>query len=394
MKIHHSCPGCRYAEMSVFFENRLAPVFCNVLWESREAAITSPRATIRLACCQRCGLIYNIAFDPSLLDYDRKYENSLHYSSRFQRYAEDLAHRLVRRHNLYHKDVVEIGCGQGNFLSMLASAGDNRGVGFDPGFDPARAAAVTQDTVKIFPEHFSQNRNLCPADIICCRQVLEHIANPLDFLCSIRRMIGNRPETIVFFEVPNALYTLKDLGIWDIIYEHCSYFTARSLREIFQRAGFEPIEVAEQYDGQYLTIEAYPRIHTRRSIGESDSADHSIEKLAGDFNRAYRTKKSSWRRTLAELKEKEYRTVVWGAGSKGIMFLNTLNLSHRSIQYVIDLNPHKHGRFLTGTGQEIVPPEFLQTYLPQAVVIMNPIYQPEIKQTIQSMALTAEILLA
>jgi SAM-dependent methyltransferase len=388
------CPACEHRGMSVFFENLNAPVFCNVLWEDRQAALDSPRAPIRLGVCRHCGLIYNIDFNPCFLKYSQRYENSLHYSSRFQQYAEDLACRLVKRHRLYHKNVIEIGCGQGDFLNLLASAGDNRAVGFDPSFDPARASSSTQRLVKILPESYSSSHAEYPADMICCRQVLEHIARPLDFLKKIRNVIGDRTQTIVFFEVPNALYTLRDRGIWDIIYEHCSYFTADSITALFRHAGFEPISVGEQYGGQFITIEARIAASEADNSSGKNRLPDETEKLIPIFHIMYQSKTDSWARTLADLRANGRRTVIWGAGSKGITFLNTLNVSRDTVEYVVDVNPHKQSRFLTGTGQEIVPPRFLKQYAPHNVVLMNSIYQDEIRRTMRKMNLKTDMLLA
>jgi hypothetical protein len=63
---------------------------------------------------------------------------------------------------------------------------------------------------------------------------------------------------------------------------------------------------------------------------------------------------------------------------------------HNEIQYVVDINPRKHGKFVTGTGQEIVPPEFLKEYQPDCVIIMNPIYAQEIKNTVEQFGLEVE----
>ena len=60
----------------------------------------------------------------------------------------------------------------------------------------------------------------------------------------------------MFFEVPNSLYTLRDGGIWDLIYEHRSYFSPLSLARIFWGCGFEPLEIQETYGKQFLTIHA------------------------------------------------------------------------------------------------------------------------------------------
>ncbi|MEZ5267937.1 MAG: hypothetical protein R2789_04985 [Microthrixaceae bacterium] len=54
------------------------------------------------------------------------------------------------------------------------------------------------------------------------------------------------------------------------------------------------------------------------------------------------------------------------------------------IQYAVDINPHKQGMFMAGTGQEIVAPDFLATYRPDLVVIMNPVYLEEILRDIEA----------
>jgi hypothetical protein len=78
--------------------------------------------------------------------------------------------------------------------------------------------------------------------------------------------------------------------------------------------------------------------------------------------------------------------VVWGGGSKGVTFLNMLKAQHQ-IEYVVDLNPRKQGKYVAGTGQKIVPPEFLWEYRPDIVIVMNPIYENEIRQMLNELAI-------
>jgi hypothetical protein len=87
------------------------------------------------------------------------------------------------------------------------------------------------------------------------------------------------------------------------------------------------------------------------------------------------------------------RTVVWGAGSKGVTFLNILPNSHQ-ISYVVDINPRKHGMFVAGSGQKIVPPSFLVEYRPDVVVVMNAIYIDEIRRTMEDLGLSVEYVVA
>jgi len=393
--MQRECPVCSNSQMMVFFEVDNAPVFCNVLWPSRAEALAVSRALIRLAYCNECGLIYNIAFDPQLMEYSPAYENSLHFSPHFQRYAEELAGRLVQQYGLYNKDIIEIGCGQGDFLALLQRLGNNRVLGFDPGYTPEKkeTKAVTS-AVRVIPEVYSEKHAKHPADFICCRHVLEHIDRPLDFLCGIRNTIGSRYKTVLFFEVPNALYTLKDMGVWDIIYEHCSYFTSESLANIFMRTGFAPIHLTEQYDSQFLTIDARPIDVEHDFEAGAESALPNIQDLINSLHKAYKGRVDSWQRTLSQFEREQNRVVLWGAGSKGITFLNTLDISHQHIEYIVDLNPRKHGQFVPGTGQQVIAPEFLKEYRPQTIIIVNPIYRAEIQQIVQGLGLTSELMLA
>ena len=87
---------------------------------------------------------------------------------------------------------------------------------------------------------------------------------------------------------------------------------------------------------------------------------------------------------LSTLEEIGQEAVIWGAGSKGITFLNLVNGSDR-IQYAVDVNPHKQGKYITGTGQQIVAPEALCAIKPDVIFVMNHVYLEEIRQTIHAL---------
>ena len=76
-------------------------------------------------------------FDPGLMEYTQQYENSLHFSPRFQEYAKKLVEYLVEKYNLRGKSIIDIGCGKGDFLKMIVTEGNNKGFGFDPSYEPA-----------------------------------------------------------------------------------------------------------------------------------------------------------------------------------------------------------------------------------------------------------------
>jgi hypothetical protein len=111
------------------------------------------------------------------------------------------------------------------------------------------------------------------------------------------------------------------------------------------------------------------------------------------FGQRYQDKVRSWERDLAELVTAGRKAVVWGAGSKGVTFLNVLG-AQEAIAHVVDINPRKHGKYVAGTGQEIVPPEYLRDFPPDMVIVMNAVYSNEIRQTLEGLGLRPELVCA
>ncbi len=387
----HSCPGCGQDGAAVFFVAENVPVFCNVLWDSREAATQTDRARMELAHCPHCGLVFNAAFDPEKMAYSPQYENSLDGSPRFREYRGQLADRLVADFELKEKRIVEIGCGRGDFLRLLADLGDNDCLGFDPSFDPEIDPPPSHPNVVIRSENYGPRHRGFDAEFVCCRHVLEHISEPFGFVRSVHGTIKGGSKTAVYFEVPNALYTLEHLGIWDLIYEHCLYFTPSALKALFRRAGFSPIRVDSVYDGQFLSIDATTDLDSETTV--SKNGDGDMGRLVGDFKMAYETKVAHWKKQFDEWAKVGTRAVIWGAGSKGVTFLNVMNAPFEVVAHAVDVNPRKQGRFVTGTGQQIVSPAELSEIKPDKVLIMNAIYKSEIEAQLDEMNVAAEVLI-
>lgn len=391
MSTENVCPVCASQEVAVFFEAADMPVHVGVQWSSQDAARHCPKGDIKLAFCHNCGFIANLAFDPVHLEYTEAYDNTLHFSPFFHEYARSLATRLIERYNLYDKDVIEIGCGKGDFLILLCEMGNNRGVGFDPSYESERTASEVTERITFIQDFYAEKYADYQADLICCRYVFEHIHTPTDFLDTLRRTIGDRRDTVVFFEVPNVLFILRDLSIWDIIYEHCSYFSAGSLAHAFAACGFDVRDLSTTYQGQYLTIEALPgEAGAQASVNEWNDVTE-VASYVTRFGDNYRDELKQWQRELERIERAGQRAVAWGAGAKGVGFLNMLKIRDQ-IEYIVDINPHKHGKYMAGTGQQIVPPEFLRDYRPDIIILMNPIYKQEIQQTVKELGLSPEFI--
>ncbi len=130
------CPSCASAGPSSFYELGHVPAHDALLMPDRESALADARGDIRLAFCPSCGFIFNASFDPQLQAYAPGYEGTQAFSPTFSAFAQRLASDLIARYNLHGKDILEIGCGMGEFLTLLCQIGNNRGVGFDPAYAP------------------------------------------------------------------------------------------------------------------------------------------------------------------------------------------------------------------------------------------------------------------
>jgi len=97
------------------------------------------------------------------------------------------------------------------------------------------------------------------------------------------------------------------------------------------------------------------------------------------------------RMKLEELVESKKRIVVWGAGSKGVAFSNIMELN-QFVPFLVDINSKKWGKYVAGTGQQIISPNSLRKYQSEIVIILNPLYREEIQNTLVELGLSVEIL--
>jgi len=206
----------------------------------------------------------------------------------------------------------------------------------------------------------------------------------------VRDFIGQRLDTIVFFEVPDVSRILKEHAFWDIYYEHCSYFSLGSLARLFRSCGFEVLDLTKAFGDQYLLIEARPSNGSEGRFFENEDDLKEMAWYVKQFEKNYTNKLKRWKKELECIKERGQRAVIWGSGSKAVGYLTTLGISSE-IKYVVDINRYKQGMYMPGTGHEIVPPKFLEQYRPDVIIVMNPVYFDEIRNDLREMQVSAEL---
>jgi len=391
MDVRQKCHNCDAASLSAFYRVDHIPVHSCLLMPNREAALAYPHGDLQLGFCRSCGFIQNMLFDPSVHEYSAQYEETQGFSARFRDFATALATRLVEKYNLRNKTILEIGCGKGEFLALICELGGNQGIGIDPSYVPERMHGVAGSRVTFIQDFYSEKYGHVTADVVMCRHTLEHIQPTASFMRMVRRSIGERNDTIVFFEVPDISRVLREQAFWDIYYEHCSYFSLGSLARVFRMTGFEVLDLAKDFDDQYLLIEARPG---DGSSGKSFPQENDLEELTQEvkqFQQTFPDRVKAWKDMLGTIKDCGKKAVIWGSGSKAVAFLTTMGIRHE-IEYIVDINPFKHGKFLAGTGHEIVPPDFLKEYRPDVVIAMNAIYRDEIQRDLGRMHVDAEVM--
>jgi hypothetical protein len=375
-----SCPNCTKESVETFYTVDPVPVHSVMLVPTREEALHFPVGKIALGFCNACGFITNTSFDESKMNYSPKCEETQGFSLTFQSFHGSLAKDLIERYGLHDKSVLEIGCGKGEFISMLCAMGENRGIGFDPAFVPQRRPERGGDAVKFVEDFYSEKYTHIKADFIACKMTLEHIPDTHQFVRMVRRAVGDNFDTTVFFQVPDMSRVLKDVAFWDVYHEHCSYFTTGALRNLFVTSGFDVVDVWTDYDDQYLMITARPAKRPLRDAEMLIPPSKTEVDAVHSFTREAERRIHLWKQAVNRLKQEGQHVVIWGSGSKGVAFLSALgaHVDDGGIEYAVDINPYRKGCFMPGTGQEIVEPAFLSAYRPEVVIAMNSIYIPEI----------------
>jgi SAM-dependent methyltransferase len=342
------------------------PVHANVPLETALAARATLRGDLRLACCRSCGFVTNLAFEEELLRDGKDHEAPSTHSQALEKHTESLIGALIEA-GCREKFVLEIGCGQGTFLRRLCAEGANRGVGFDPAYRGAES--VVAGGVSFKREFFCGQRTDESPYLVLCRHVIDHVSDPTRLLKDVVDSLGRERGARIAFELPSVDWVLDQSMFQDFCYERPSYFSAASARFAFEHAGFTEVELTPTFGGQYLWATAEHPLRRRRAPARP-SPDDVMKAIA----RHLLCEPAS--RAAARLKLEGLNATgpvaIWGAGAKGVTFLNLVDPRCELVDCAVDTNPSKQGKFVAGTGHPIVSPADLARRGVRHALVMNP----------------------
>lgn len=406
------CPCCGGRDLREgVFVRRCTPALNNRLHPDRDSALAAPAGPLELAQCRSCGHAFNAAFDPALADYGEGYNSGRSVSPAYRAHLEATARFLVSHAGTLSGGplrVLELGCGDGVFLDLLAQRG-MKAVGYDPAL-PERAVNIADFPGEAdpqehcgdgvpgasgqhspgFPEDcsvpecvrglFEPARDCGRYDVLVLRHVLEHIPDPGAFLAPLLSSPGLR-EALVYIEVPDFAWIAERGAFYDLTYEHCGYFSEGSLVRLLNGLGLTGRGLTRGYAGQYLMGVFSP--------GEADGAGEPPPRGAAsgrDF--------AAERERLVHEVFRGGPVCLWGASGKGVTFAADLPPEFLPrVAAVVDADPSRQGLHLPVTGLAVRSPESLRELPgPLRVAVMNPVYREEIADRIKGMGLTAELI--
>lgn len=335
-----------------------APRTVSRLLRADELAVDSP-VRLEVRACGACGHV-QLPEEIETGFYD-DYLMTVSHSAQMRAFQRAQAERLVERFALRGRRVIEVGAGDGHYLTLLRELGADA-TGIEPSARFREAAA--EHGVELLAGYVGAQAPIAgaPYDAFVTRQVFEHVPDPNDFLRGIRRSLTG--DAVGLVEVPSLEQALEHGRFYDFFPDHLNYWSAGTLARALERNGFLVLEVTRGMGGEYL--EAWVRVDEGRDL---DALAASVGTLTADLSAL-----------LADTAASGRRVAVWGSGAKGIAALAVAGAGAGAggIAYVVDSDPYKQGLRTPVTHLPIRPPEHLLRDPVDVVVLTALAYRDEI----------------
>jgi C-methyltransferase C-terminal domain/Putative zinc binding domain/Methyltransferase domain len=376
-------PRCRFCSAPLrhtFVDLGVSPL-CESYVSRERYNEAEPFYPLRAYVCASCYLVQIEALvAPDMIFTEYAYFSS--YAATWVQHARRYADTVVERFGLDTTSfVVEVGSNDGYLLQHFVARAIPV-LGIDPAANVA-AVAVRDRNVPTLVKFFGVQaaRELAEqgrrADLIVANNVLAQVPDLHDFVAGIEILLG--PHGVATIEFPHLLRLMEQNQFDTIYHEHFSYFSLRTATRIFAHHGLRCFDVDElPTHGGSLRIYLCHDGDTTRPTSHTVSALEAHEIAAGlDHVDGYlafgeRVKATKWRVLdfLIDAKRRGKSVVGYGAPGKGNTLLNYCGVRTDFIDYTVDLNPYKQGKFLPGTRIPIDRPDQIAQTKPDYLFIL------------------------
>lgn len=345
------CGGSFFSEPLLRYTNM--PVAAQHLPDA--ASLSKDRGgELEICQCSGCGLV-QLSNDP--VPYCRDVIRASAYSTEMKGFRFNQFDGFVSKFSLSGKKVLEVGCGKGEFLSLMRQCGVDA-YGVEHSADSV--ASCLASGLKVFHGFVELGAGVlpdAPFDAFFILNFLEHLPD-LNF---VLRGIGENlvDHAVGLVEVPNFDMILKKRLFSEFIGDHLFYFTRETLTRTLEMNGFEVIECAAVWHDYILSTTVRKR--GRLDLTEFYAFQDRLKKEIHAFIARFATGRVS----------------VWGAGHQALAVMALLGLKGK-IRYVIDSAPFKQGRYTPSSHIPIVAPETLHMDPVDAVIVMAASYSDEV----------------
>ena len=371
-----SCRFCGARLAHTFADLGMSPIANNYLAEEQLGRM-EPFYPLHALVCDQCFLVQLEEFEtPEEIFSDYAYFSS--YSTSWLEHCRRYVEAATARFDIGPRSrVVEIASNDGYLLQYFAE----RGVpvlGVEPAANVAEVAI--ERGIPTVVEFFGTEtaRRLAAdgqADLIVGNNVLAHVPDLNDFVAGMHVLLAS--EGAITMEFPHLERLVEERQFDTIYHEHFSYFSLLTVRRVFAAHGLTVFDV-EELPTHGGSLRIYACHAGARPVTDSVRELEAREERAGythldtylAFGEFVRQEKRDILEALIGLKNESKRIVGYGAPAKGNTLLNFCGIGTEFIDFTVDRNPHKQGRYLPGSHIPIREPEEIERARPGVVFIL------------------------